>query len=240
MLNIKGGLFVDLDSLMDTRFSTLSSIDKDMLSGMIENDSYFTRVYDEFGYINNIMFNDLYSKRNKITLLRSMPTKIIELMATELILSESKQIEANEVPLLTVTINTFPYTLTGEEMNKFTIVIKKLCLNSRITVAYVNLHPKNVTLSFIASNFSVVIMYDYSKWLDYQISLKTGSAETTVLYVPSLMGNAIKVKKDKDLEDMFNAYSELFGPYISLRHIPVESFSIQSQRKKEILKMLKS
>jgi len=240
MLNVKSGVYVDLDSLMDTRFSTLSAIDKDMLYKIIDDDSYYHRVHDEFDYINNIMFKELYSKRNKMTLLRSKPTKILELIATEIIILESKQIEANEIPLLTVTVNTYPYTLKEEEMKMFTIVIKKLCLNNKIEVAYINIPPKLLTLSFIGINFSVVIMYEYSEWLDYQISMKSGSAESTVLYVPSLMGNAVKIKKDKDLEDMFNAYSELFGAYVSLRHIPVESYSIQSQRKKDTLKMLKS
>jgi hypothetical protein len=240
MVNIKTGIYVDLDSLMDTRLSTLSSIDKQLAYELLSNGSYIDRLYDEFGYINHHLFKEFYDRRNKITLLRSFPTKIVELIATELILMESKQIEANEIPLLTLTVNTYPYTLTDKEMKSFTHALKLHTLNKKLQVAYINIPPTSLTLDFISIHFSVVIMYDYSRWIDYHLSIKSGNAVDTILYVPGVLGNAVKIKKIKDIEDMFDAYSELFGAFINIKHIPVESYCIQEKRKEDMLKLLKS
>jgi len=239
MNNIKNGIYVTLDALLDTRYGMISKYDKKLLYGLIDNDKYFDRLYDEFGYMNNTIFNHLYSKKDKTVLMISPPTKIIELIASEFLLMESKLLEANEIPILPLTINTYPYTLTDKEMKAFTKAVKSWCLNDRIEVAFVNFNNESLTLKFINDYFSVAIMYSFSRWLDYQLNVKSGVAVSTTLYVPALLGTPIKVKKIKELENMFNSYSELFSPYIKLVHIPPESYCIQSQYKEKYLKQLK-
>jgi len=239
MNNIKNGIYVTLDALLDTRYATISKYDKKLLYELIDSDKYFDRMYDEFGYINNTLYNYIYNFKNKQTLMLSPPTKVIELIASEFLLMESKLIEANEIPVLPLTINTFPYTLNDKEMKSFTKAIKSWCLNNRIEVAFVNFKPEDVTLKFIGDYFSVAIMYDFSKWLDYHLNTKTGVALSTTLYVPAILGTPIKVKKIKELEEMFNAYAELFSPYIKVVHIPLETYCVQSQYKEKYLKQLK-
>jgi len=238
MVNIKNGIYVTLDSLFDTRYGTLIDIDKSLLKKELISDKYWNRLYDEFSYINNLFFSYVYSKRDKITLFKSPPTKIIELIATELVLIESRLIEANEIPILTLTVNTFPYTLSKGEMDSLTKALKILTLNKNLEVAYINVDSKDITLDFIGSNFSIAIMYEYSKWIDYHLVNKTGNATDTVLYVPAITGTPTKVKKERELEDMLQAYSELFGAFIKITHIPIEAFSAKIQEKEKLIKTL--
>jgi len=235
MLNIKKGFYTDLDTLLDTRFGVLRDFDEKLAMSIIGNEAYFERIYDEFDYVNNSLFRGLYDKRDNKVLRQSPATRAVELLASEFTLLENKLALANEIPLLTLTINTYPFTLSENEMNGLSYRLKLLMLNMDITIAFINIPPKDITLNFIATNFSLAILYDYSKWLDYQILNKTGNAEHVKLYVPSIVGKGIPVKKEKDLEDMFNAHSEIFGGYIDLTNIPTETYCMRQQYREKLL-----
>ena len=224
---------------MDLRYGLLSNIDKKLLYRIIDNDNYFDRMYDEFDYVNHSLFNSLYKNLNRKDLIKSKPTKILELIASEFLLMESKLLEANEMPILPLTVNTYPFTLSDKEAKIMSKGIKSWCLNDRIEIAFISLPPTSITFSFIADNFSIVIMYDYSKWIDYQLASRTGNAVATTLYVPAIMGLPIKVKKIQELETMFNAYSELFGAYIKMIHVPVETYCVRSNYKEKYLEELR-
>jgi len=238
MINIKNGIYIELDALMDTRYGLLLKYNKTILKDMIEDTSYFTRLYDEFKYYNNNIFKLLYSNRDKSVLALSPVSKIVELIAKEYLLMESKLIEANEVPILTLTVNTYPYTLTDQEISKMNKAIKLLIINKRVEIAFINIHPKDITLNFLASTYSVVILYDFTKWLDYNIITQQGNAVDVKCYVPAKLEYPIKFKKEQDIEDMLNEISELHGGYMNITFIPVEYFCVRSQLRNILLKSI--
>lgn len=238
MLDTRKGFYTDLDTLFDTRYGTLLKLDKSLLKGLLTDDLYHERLIDEFGYINTNLFSYHYNRRNKTTLALSPITKVLELMLAEALLQEEKAVMANEIPLTTITINTYPYTLTDDECNAIGSKIKLLMVGAKVEIAFINIHAKEIILDFINSTFSVLYLYNYNEWLDYQIVNNKASAESVKLYVPALLGKAIKVKKEEALEDMFNAYSEIFGGFISITHIPVEVFSARYQHIDTFIKNL--
>ena len=86
--NYKLGIFVDIDSIMDTRLTVLHSIDEDIASKQIKSGAYFTRLKDEFDYITYDMFKYIYKNRNKQHLRLATPTPMLDLIKEYVLVKE--------------------------------------------------------------------------------------------------------------------------------------------------------
>lgn len=236
--NLNRGIYLDLDTLFDTRYGLIKQIDKTILIDMIKDESYFFRIYDEFKYINNVLFNFLYLRRDKTTLQQSPVTKVIEAIAAELMLLDDKKLQSGEMKITIVDINVYPYTLNEVEEKRIRNILNLLLLNNNIDIRFINIDPKDLTLGHVNERYTTMFIYDGLKWLDYHMAIKDGVATSTKLFIPSLFTYPVLLKNKKEIEDMLNAYSEVLKLFIDTTFLSSDMFSARSQYKEKLLNQL--
>lgn len=240
MLDNDRGIYIDLDTLLDTRFTILTYIDLNLAHSVLTDDSYYSRTYDEFGYVNNAVFKRCYNGRNKEILSNSLPTDIYKLLSSEASLLINKRLDVELIDTIELDVNTYPYRLNEQEKKDLVRSIVQYTLIGSLSVDFIYKNPMEITLSNVYSKYDSVFMYDGLKWLDYQICCRSGLALTTKLYIPSLLGKPVKFRSEKDLENTFNGMNDMYQLYMNVTTLHTELFSVKYELKDMMLSRLKS
>lgn len=239
-ININKGIYLDLDTLLDTRFSLLTKINKDFINLYFNVDKtyYDERIIDEFSYINYKLFNKIYKYRNNSLLKHSYITNIINILVAELDLLVGKKIDSGLNPKTKITLNLYPYKLNYEEIKNIKINLNKYIHSKYIIIETIYMKPEELTLNYVDNSFNVMFMYNGIEWLDYQLSVKRSSASDTKLYVPFLLLKPVVFKSAKDLEKTINNRDSILKMYINITTIDIKYFNILTSIKEKIKKKL--
>lgn len=222
-------MMVELDALLDSRASILFKMNPDAFEKILKKD-YFKRRVDIFENIDNDLYKELYSKRNKEVLKNSIITNIGEMMKEfcQTTLDNTLKTPFHLTPKLI--INVFPYDLLEEELN---IIVKGVAAvtNGIADIEIVNMSPEQLTPTYVKSKLSVLVLYDYWTWLETH-SLNENFRKTTCPDV-SLIGPRISFVKDFQVKegdtDPFEAATELAAPIISLSLIDIIHFCFSAE-----------
>lgn len=219
-------ILIELDALLDTRISTLASMGDGSLEAAMNCD-YFNRTIDMFPKVDNVLFAELYANRTKKVLAETMVTPMGALLLEfcEKTLTQVISTPFHYKPK--VIINIFPYEFNEEEilelLNAITVITRKLCDVEIISMSY-----EQITPAFVKQHVSVMILYEYYKWLEIH-SVSEAFKKTTCPEV-TLFGPRIYFKmKDNstsDDSDPFKAMEMLAAPFIGLKLIPIENFCL--------------
>jgi len=235
-ININKGIYLDLDTLLDTRFSLLTKINKDFINLYFNLDKtyYDERLMDEFSYINYKLFNKIYKSRNRTLLKHSYITNIVNILVAELDLLIGKKIDSGINPKTKITLNVYPYKIDNEESDKIKNNFSKYIQSEFVTIETIYMPPTELTLSYVDNNFNIMFMYSGIEWLDYQLSYKKTSASDTKLYVPLLLFKPIIFKSSKDLEKTINNRDSLLKMFIDITTIDIKYFNMLTSIKNKI------
>lgn len=219
------GIYVDLDSLMDTRLAVLFDIDPLIAEKNLEQ-GFLSREYDEFVDIETSFFKERYSKRDKRILKKAVVTKIPEIIlyfANQTIKAYNAS-PMSKIPKLV--INTFPYSLMESEITNLILAMRAIT-KDRIDIQIVEKPPELITPNYFKNDFAFVVMYHYVEWLEIhsinQNLVKTQCPEIT------LLGPAM-VKSKEALEELkgvkiYEAIETYTSPYFKLILYPTSYFS---------------
>lgn len=223
-------IYIDLDSILDTRFSMLYTIDKDMLKKIYVNKEYDNRIINEFDYIPSNVFNLLYKYRNNDILSISNPTKILKILILEIgALKNSLQLMNLNEPL-TVDINMYPYTPSKADSDTLKKLLLTLLNMSDIIINIINIDIKDLTPSVVENEYLSMIMYDGMEWFGHMLnteSFKDHYIPNVNLIVPALMYKPVIMKQIKNYEDMFNDIVKQSAIFINVKFTPVEYFNVK-------------
>ena len=233
-MSLDKGVYIDLDTIFDTRLTVLKAISPEVYNLMLKTDYYDLRLFDEFDFINNKVFNTFYKQRDNEILKRSFITKAVELLALELDILVSKKVEAGVTSPTFIDLNIYPYTLTEVDKKRLINAIGIYCLFDEVKVNFVNISPFDLSMSYISGRYGVMIMYHGSKWLDYQMSIKKLSCSDIKLYVPALLDKPVIFKKKEDLENVFNSRDTILNPFINITSLPMGYFNVKEIFRKVI------
>ena len=235
------GMYIDLDALFDTRIGLLNLLDKKLSIDLVDSDDYKYRFYDEFEYISNNVFINFYRERDVSILKNSYITRAIELLFVELDVILTEKIDLGEDTPVTLDVNSYPYVLTDNEKELFKEAIQVYGLTPNLTINILYEPITELTLAKAGGKYSIMIMYDATTWLDYQLSVSlNSSAIDTKLYGAALIKDALVFSKVKALENIFKMQSELYTPYISYTAIGVEYFCTRPVMTEKIKEKYKS
>jgi len=226
-LSLDKGIYIDLDTIYDTRLTVIKALSKEVFNDMITDDYYDERLYDEFGFISNKLFNSFYKHRNNIILKHSYISKAVDLLGSEIELLTGKKIESGTSSALFVDINTYPYTLNSADENRIRNALSMYCLLDAVTINFIRASPLDIDMEYIGNRFGVVIMYSGSQWLDYQMSVKKLSYSDVKLYVPALLNKPVIFKKKEDLEKVFESRDTVLNPFMNITSLPLNMFNIK-------------
>lgn len=222
-------IYIELDTIMDTRFTVANSINPKEFKKYYNSGKYQTRVKDVFGNITNDIFTARYRIRDKLLLVNSQPTRIMHLIKSYII--EQTGIIRNKGGLYGVSIilNTYPYELTDDEQKIFSGILSNEVLS--VPVKFVHMNPSEVTPAWIYDNVSGMFMYSGLEWLELHSSTRAIMKRPLLdvnLFIPTIViGNMLS----KDINnDTFRGVMVGAGSLITLSAINAKYFSRYSDK----------
>lgn len=162
-------IYVDLDSILDTRLGTVHCISPD-LACTLQESGYASRVIDDWdkllGADNAAIFRERYSKRGTEELQSSVMTGMVPHLRAVFASMEKSAVNGPLTGSFTLTVNAWPYKMHPTEEDEI-----RLCLFTLICpfaeILFVNIPHNNLTPAHIKENYDAVIMYDFDTWLTY-------------------------------------------------------------------------
>lgn len=239
---VKSNIYVDVDSLFDTRLSTLYMLNDATAEELVTTGKYYDRVRDNFGSISADIFYTLYSRRNTEPLKLGIPTPIIDLVTEHYgsIVTDIKNIEKEED--LKIYLNIYPYRLEEEEIDVICRYIENYIPDVILEVIYKSI--EDLTPRWIVDHVGCMFMYEANKWLEYHngtSGIYTVPLLNIMLFAPALITGSsrdLTINKEyfKSLEEKMSLcidYNLIDARYFSAKPIRIEEES-KEDNKKEI------
>lgn len=217
---------IEIDTLFDTRLAVLASMGEDALTAAASQ-GYYERQSDYFVGVDYERFKSLYAARDKSILKDAIITPIAN-MAKEFATATLHNV--NNSPFHykpEILLNIYPYDLTE---NEIALMIKGL---SSVTMGLcdiiaVNLSPVQLSPLYLKLNLAMMAIYEYDKWLEANSvngAWKKHTAPDVTVIAPRI--SMIKMLKPFPKgEDPFEAMQQQAKPFIDLKLVPIEHFSI--------------
>jgi len=227
-------IFVELDALLDTRLAILANLNDEDLIKILKAD-YQHRPMDVFPGVNDDEFKELYKNRDKYILKNAIITPIGRLLRefSEKTLNQVLNTPFHYAPK--VILNVHPYKLNDDEVSTIVTALRAVT-NDLCDIEITNLPYEEITPAYVKRNISLLILYEYYKWLEVHSS--NGMFNKITCPEVSMMGPAIYFKKiTKEIlqsdENPFEAIELLASPLIGLKLLSIDNFSAAYRTVKE-------
>ena len=220
--------YTDLDSLMDTRLSTLYSLNENSVTDVLTTGKYFKRVNNKFPYVNFDTFMETYRNRDKHIYKEALATPVLTMIKEWVISIKENEISGPEIKEPVVVVNVYPYKFTEEEL----FYIQKglyLSLGSIADVEFVDYPIEELTPTWFKDrDVDLIVMYDYVNWIE-SMSINGTFSRDSCPHI-TMFGPAISfLSNDPTPEEMAKAIEtmeSLAAPFVNLRLLPIDVFSI--------------
>ena len=221
------GLLIDLDSLFDTRLGTLILNNYHQLLPINTSNKYHIRLDDSFhGSVDKTKFYEDYAKRDKETLANSTLTLAIDIVK-DFVASTLRADPTSPILFYPkVYINIYPYKLEQDEVDNIVLGLHSH-LKGKAQVEAIYLDPAMLSIDYINQHLSVMVMYEYNKWLDAQTELgsfKTKACPSVTLMAPRIFF-AKTPKSATEVDKTFTLLDNITKPFINLELLPSIFFS---------------
>jgi len=225
---ITKNLYVDLDSIFDTRLPIVYYLDKNLSESIIKDKSYFNRIIDEFNYIDKNIFNVFYKNRNKTLLAYATPTNILRLVYKYYSeVNTSNKMYDNSEPIK-IYLNIYPYELNLAETHNIVSGIKSM-ISKDVEVSIISMTEEEITPSWLLSNVAAVFMYHGMDWLERHtanFNIINNPMLDVGMMVPAIISGNKKKIKTTEYGDFFEEIEKSLGTLVKLKFLPVKDFSI--------------
>lgn len=193
------GIYVDLDSLFDTRLATLEFISQELAIQNAEN-NWAQRESDLPLHIDKEVYNQAWKLRNKDILRISMQTGCISAIRNWINQAAATAKDSPAPVYLHLYINVWPYSLSQAQARLIGEGISKQ-IGDMIDVTMVNLSCAALTPRVANTYFSCMFMYDWRTWLDKQAELKNfdkTKIPSVTLYAPRIFLDRLPNEEDEE------------------------------------------
>jgi hypothetical protein len=231
------GIYVELDSLLDTRIGTIVKLYGDDVALAVLEDNYHNRQSDIFKDVDPAIYKKAYAERDTDTLQYSHVTDIIcilQKMVGELTKQALSRPYHNGCRIY---VNTHPYDLTEEEHKEIIAAVKSWVglfseANVITEVITISLSLDKLIPTYCRDNFSGMIMYEYEPWFAVQCkALSITPLPSVTLYVPAIYFEKVPTEEEikeciKLVAHPFHAVEIAARPFIGLEFIDIDHFSL--------------
>lgn len=178
-----GHVYVDLDSLLDTRLGTLRLHWPEVFAKCVADQNYYLRERDDFtpwGGPTQAEFAERYAQRDVETLQHSMVTAVPGLVKNMMEIQDRDFEETPYFSSIGLDINIWPYELQDGRGGKDEL--DEIAELRSIMRVYSGLHsdpniisrpPESMTPAYITSRYKTLFMYDFRDWLSKQVGLRS-------------------------------------------------------------------
>lgn len=228
-------LLISLDSLMDLRLGALTVLDPQFAFEVSTSEDYYTREEDSFqtathGRLSKETLAKIMQVKQEEILVNSVRTRLIEFIDKSLtkLTLQSLATPYNYTP--TLTINTYPYTLSVQEQNAMREeVLKKLV--DKHPVSFVHLSPQELTPELVVANYQALFFYHAHPWMNaHDEAIRSKALSTVTVYAPHLyIGRRLTAQEKATFEEGGLSAASLLraalAPFINYQDLPVALFS---------------
>ena len=230
-------IYIDLDSLFDTRLAILSRINPEVIPFISRNDYYRKRERDNWGemtqdLISDAVFEEHWNARDRSVLVESRITGIFMVLATIAnghMRAVSEGVVENQAKLF---VNCYPYLLTDEEQMELSDLIR-MQIGLDIEIEFDYMRYEEITPEWFHLNASAIVMYEFHKWIkDYSEALSNRPLKSLTFIAPKLFEKdpgKISEREKKNQVDLLKSYLMY---YLDLQYIDAKWFSIFNPKDK--------
>lgn len=219
-------IFVELDTLLDTRMATLNRMGQEAVESALKA-GYHSRPFDFFPGVDEAEFKRLYDARDKVTLAQALVTPICQLVR-EFVAKTLDNVHNSPFHYRPkIILNIHPYKLTEGEIQVFIKTFRALTLGAA-DIEAVDMSYEQISPLYVKTNLSVMVLYQYDQWLEVHSqseAFKKVTAPDVSLLAPAIYFKKPE-KKPKPDDDPFAAMQQLAAPFIGLALMPIENFSM--------------
>lgn len=217
-----------LDSIMDTRLSTVERCNPEWAKNIIEQ-GYQTRLTNRFSYlvptVNDKFINDMWNKRNVKTVMAALPTQLLYMLAEKRKENELIGIDHPRYCQMEVTLNIWPYRLNALEINSFKTCLQELLMTNEVTV--INRDIKMCSPIWIRESFDNVYFFDMNEWLVIHAqNLDRNKAPDTVFTFPLCFLDEVD-PNGKNPKEVIDYMTLALSKHFTVDVLPLSCFSIQ-------------
>lgn len=212
-------IYVELDSMYDTRLSLVLFLDETYVNHL---DEYDNRVKDNFNSISYDIFNQLYKLRDKSLLASSFLNRIPELI--KLTSMDSKLEDTDKIIII---LNVYPYSLEEKELNEILEELDDRLVYDSLEV--VNINNDDLTPLFLHNNDVMsVFKYDALNWIEKKVAnreLIITPLFDTRFVIPSILNNYKKedtIVRNDFTEVAKGIYNFVLPDIINVKYYNVE------------------
>ena len=230
-MKLFNNIYIDLDSLLDTRLGIISMLDETAVEAMVKAGHYWTRVYDDWevlteGKVTNTAFNEAWEQRTNEVLRASMLTEIFGPLRNILTLYTQNIKEGHVDKPLCMTVNMYPYTLSDDEQEGISEALK-YHVGADFSVFFVSITDDELTPALLFSRYDAAFMYHFHKWIvKHGFALANQPTPDFVLMVPRLFTKDPTDLSQDAQKDEFLVTALQLRYYINLEFIGSHCFSM--------------
>ena len=221
-------VLVDLDSLLDTRLTTLYDMSVPVYEDMIAKGTYHNRYKDSFGPITYSIFKAIYGERTKEILRLATPTNMVNTINEYFVEAFMNNKRAGGTDIPNLYINIYPYKLTDDEQllirTSFTTMIKN------IPIFIVSMDATQLTPMWVRDNIGLLVLYNGMEWMEKQtanLNLIKTPLVNTAMFVPAVAVSDAHVKNNdmKALGELFTDLEEMGKTLIRVKFLRISNYN---------------
>ena len=216
-------IYMDIDSILDTKLPIYLKKDKDKLSESIKTGEYYDRVNNELSWITREEFNNLFENRTKddlkLSIINSMYRTINSFTREALkAVTDEEELEIN------IVVNFHPYQLTDKEQELLLEGIKKKYFHTSVTG--INKPITEITPSYIKT-FNLVSMINFLEWLDIYSEneeiLKDPIHQTLILTPIEID----EYEEDSNIDNLVDEVEKMLTLLCKVRFLPYTAYGFK-------------
>lgn len=224
-------IYIDLDSVFDTRLATIATLSDDAASKLAQDEEYWLRESDHWGKLTNNVVNDAefiaaYAKRDNAILSRSIMTGIIAPLVRVFAENEIAINDGQPNHDIRLVINIHPYTFDDIEMDIFRqLFTHRLGFDPSVT--FVSIPMVEVTPRYLTGSFAAAFMYDFNGWIKEHLkNLVMNRSQGFNLIVPRLFEKDVSKMTIDDKKDEISTFQIYLLEYMNISFIDAAFFSM--------------
>ena len=207
----KSTLYIDLDSLYDTRLAILEAVDPAYASYMMTH-GYFNRVVDKFEFIDDATYSLIWRTRSMNILKNAITTPMVKFIGRFLLDSierrESSPFDAD----IKIYLNIWPYKMTKQQAEQLAQPVLNIIKDQEVELNIINMKPSDITVKWCREHLAVMVMYDWGIWIDANFENgNKGFLENTIPDICVIVPELYNYRWTQKQEDTYKRkYGNLF------------------------------
>lgn len=228
------GVYVDMDSLFDTRFAVLEQVDPVLALHNLKN-GWNKREQDVFEGIDKKLFDELYETRDNSVLAIAPGTQVVDALRVWVVKALQTIAGSPNGDKVVIFVNVWPYLISKDHARQIGNTVLEL-VGKTVEIRMINVDIKTICTQTAKRYFSAMFMYEWDVWLETNTT--NGSFERqripdVTLYAPRLLKKGVLTDELRlQLEQsaapgvsLFDYFEMIAGPHIGLEFIEPGFFS---------------